>query len=166
MVEDPTSRPPVAGLTHLNERGQMHMVDVGEKASTHRVAVAEARVLLGAEARRVLEAGEGKGDVMAAARFAGITAAKKTSELIPLCHPLGLSHVAVEITSQSWGLLVEARAETHGPTGVEMEAMTAASVAALTIYDMLKAVERGIVVEGIALVEKLGGRSGHWRRAP
>jgi cyclic pyranopterin phosphate synthase len=166
MAEDPTSKNTPAGLTHLNERGQMHMVDVGEKASTHRVAVAEARVLLGAEAKRALEAGGGKGDVLAAARFAGITAAKKTSELIPLCHPLGLSHVAVEITPRDWGLHVEARAETRGPTGVEMEAMTAASVAALTIYDMLKAVERGIVVEAIGLVEKLGGRSGHWRRAP
>lgn len=166
MVCDPTSNNSPEGLTHLNERGQMHMVDVGEKASTHRVAVAEARVLLGAEARRALEAGVGKGDVLAAARFAGITAAKKTSDLIPLCHPLGLSHVAVEITPRDWGLLVEARAETRGPTGVEMEAMTAASVAALTIYDMLKAVERGIVVEAIGLVEKLGGRSGHWRRAP
>ena len=154
-----------AALTHLNDKGEMHMVDVGEKPSTHRVARAQARVRLGEASRQAIANGSKKGDVLAAARFAGITGAKQTSNLIPLCHPLGLSHVSVDITLTSWGLLIEAQAETHGPTGVEMEAMTAASVAALTIYDMLKAVERGIIIESTALVEKRGGRSGHWTRS-
>lgn len=163
MASEEHSPDPIE-LTHLNPRGEMHMVDVGEKPSTHRVARAQARVRLGAEARRAIREGNQKGDVLAAARFAGITGAKKTSDLIPLCHPLGLSHVSVDITSEPWGLLIEARAETRGPTGVEMEAMTAVSVAALTVYDMLKAVERGIKVEFVGLLEKRGGKSGHWKR--
>ena len=141
------------------------MVNVGDKPSTHRVAVAQTKVLLSAAAKKAAKEGGPKGDVLAAARFAGISAAKKTADLIPLCHPLGLSHVRVDISHKRYGLLIVARAETHGPTGVEMEAMTAASVAALTIYDMLKAVERGIVIESTCLLEKRGGRSGLWKRS-
>lgn len=152
-------------LTHLNARGEMHMVDVGQKPSTHRVAIAQSKVLLGDEAKKSLREGGAKGDVLAAARFAGISAAKKTADLIPLCHPIGLSCVSVDIESTQYGLLIIATAENHGPTGVEMEAMTAASVAALTIYDMLKAVERGIVIESTSLLEKRGGRSGLWKRS-
>jgi cyclic pyranopterin phosphate synthase len=150
-------------MSHVNERGAMRMVDVGDKPTTRRRAIARARVLLGAAARRALKS-NAKGDVLAAARVAGIQAAKKTSELIPLCHPLALAHVAVDLKAKSWGVEVTATAETVAQTGVEMEAMTAASVAALTLYDMLKAVERGIVIEEVALVEKSGGRSGLWRR--
>ncbi len=152
-------------LTHLNERGEMHMVDVGEKPATRRVAIAQTKVLLGAEAQKAIESGAKKGDVFAAARFAGINAAKKTSELIPLCHSLRLDHVDVELLSESYGLRIVATATAYGPTGVEMEAMTAASVSALTIYDMLKAVERGIVIESTFLLEKRGGRSGLWQRS-
>ena len=155
-----------AMLTHLNAKGEMHMVDVGGKASTHRIAIAQTKIVLGAAAKKAAKDGGEKGDVLAAARFAGISAAKKTADLIPLCHPLGLSHVSMDITHKRYGLLVVARAETHGPTGVEMEAMTAASVAALTIYDMLKAVERGITIESTQLLEKRGGRSGLWKRSP
>jgi len=153
-----------SALTHLNSKGEMHMVNIGEKPSTHRVAIAQTKVLLGSAAKKAAKEGGAKGDVLAAARFAGIGAAKKTADLIPLCHPLSLSHVSIDITPKRYGLLVVATAETHGPTGVEMEAMTAASVAALTIYDMLKAVERGIVIESTCLIEKRGGRSGLWKR--
>jgi cyclic pyranopterin phosphate synthase len=143
----------------------MHMVDVGHKAATRRVAVAEARVRLGAAARRALtDPDSPKGDVQAAVRLAGIMAAKRTADLIPLCHPLPLSHVSVTVTPRRFGAHIVARAETTGPTGVEMEALTAASVAALTLYDMLKAIERGIVIEAVQLVEKTGGKSGPWRR--
>lgn len=161
-------RLPMAGtkeLTHLDEHGEMHMVDVGNKDVTRRVAVAEARVLLGVEARAAIADGTApKGDVFAAARLAGIQAAKRTSELIPLCHHLALSHARVALTLEQWGVRVESRAETVGTTGVEMEALTAASVAALTLIDMLKAVERGITIESVRLLEKRGGRSGTWRR--
>ena len=152
-----------SGLTHVNAAGDMHMVDVGDKAATRRVAIAEARVKLGTAAREeMVSAAANKGDVMAAARLAGIMAAKRTSDLIPLCHPLALSHVSVELQPTASGVTITSRAETTGPTGVEMEAMTAASVAALTLYDMLKAVERGIVIEAVRLLEKSGGRSGTW----
>lgn len=158
-------------LTHLNPQGEVHMVDVGGKQATRRVAVAEARVLMGAKARRLAfpsavakDEASKKGDVLATARIAGIMAAKKTSELIPLCHPLALSHVAIDIVSRRYGAQITVTAETTGPTGVEMEAITAASVAALTLYDMLKAVERGITIETVRLLEKKGGKSGHWRR--
>ena len=151
-------------LTHLNAQGEMQMVDVGQKPSTHRIAVAHAKVLLGPAAKKAAKEGGDKGDVLAAARFAGITAAKKTADLIPLCHPLGLTHVSVDIRRKRYGLLVEARAETFGPTGVEMEAMTAASVAALTIYDMLKALDRGMTIEQVRLLKKSGGKSGLWKR--
>lgn len=152
-------------LTHVDARGQMRMVDVGAKPQTHRVATAEARVRMGARARRCVTGSNAKkGDVLAAARLAGIQAAKRTSDLIPLCHPIGLSHAAVELEVKSWGVRVVARTETVSATGVEMEAMTAASVAALTLYDMLKAVERGMVIESVRLLEKRGGQSGPWKR--
>ena len=142
----------------------MHMVDVGDKPATRRVAVAEASVRLSADALEAVYGGSSpKGDVLAAARLAGIQGAKRTSELIPLCHPLSLSHVAIDLQRKEWGILVQATAETTGPTGVEMEAMTAACVASLTLYDMLKAIERGITIEAVRLVHKRGGRSGVWR---
>ncbi|MEZ4272740.1 MAG: cyclic pyranopterin monophosphate synthase MoaC [Myxococcota bacterium] len=162
-MPNPSSKP--SKLTHIDAVGAMHMVDVAGKPPSSRRAIAQARVKLGAAARRALASGAAKkGDVLAAARFAGIQAAKKTSELIPLCHPLGLTHASVDLSLKPWGVLVTATTETVGPTGVEMEAMTAASVAALTLYDMLKGVERGIVVENVCLLEKSGGRSGVWRR--
>ena len=147
-------------LTHLDATGAMHMVDVGGKIPTRRRAVAQCEVHMGAAARRALRSGNAKGDTLAAARLAGIQAAKRTWELIPLCHPLPLSKVAVELQTTRWGVRVTTTAETTGPTGVEMEALTAASVAALTLYDMLKAVDKGIRVEALHLVEKHGGKSG------
>lgn len=150
-------------LTHLDTAGAAHMVDVAEKSPTRRRAEAESRVLLGKEARQSLAQGNAKkGDVLAAARFAGIQAAKQTSQLIPLCHPLRLSRVALELTQEAWGVRVLATVEAVDVTGVEMEAMTAASVAALTIYDMLKGLERGITIESVRLLSKSGGRSGTW----
>ena len=123
-------------LSHINEAGDMHMVDVGDKPATRRVAIAEARVVLGEDAREQLRTGSAaKGDVLAAARLAGIGAAKRTGDLIPLCHPLPLSHASVDVQLEDWGARIVTRAETTGPTGVEMEALTAASVAALTLYD-------------------------------
>jgi cyclic pyranopterin phosphate synthase len=154
--------------THLDERGDARMVDVGEKPVTHRRAVARARVRMRSEtAHLVADEGAPKGDVIAAARIAGIMGAKRTSELIPLCHPIALDRVAVAIeVDASAGLIeIHATADAHDKTGVEMEAMTAATVAALTIYDMLKGVERGIAIEEVVLVEKLGGRSGHYKRS-
>jgi len=149
-------------LTHLNERGEAHMVDVGSKDATHRRAIAEAFVRMSAKTRRLLQEGSEKGDALAVARVAGIQAAKKTSELIPLCHTVALTKVAVQLTPQRGGVRVRAQAETVFQTGVEMEALTAASVAALTLYDMLKSAERGIVIENIRLLEKTGGSSGSW----
>ncbi len=152
-------------LTHLDESGHARMVDVGEKPDTERVAVARAEVHISPETLALVRAGKAaKGDVLAVARVAGIMAAKKTPELIPLCHPIMLTSVKVEFTFQEWGVEVEARTKTVGPTGVEMEALTAAAVAALTIYDMLKAVERGITIRNIGLVRKEGGKSGVWTR--
>ena len=152
-------------LTHVNERGEMHMVDVGEKPATTRVAIAEARVKLGRKALAEAKSDNSKkGDVLAAVRLAGIQAAKQTSQLIPLCHQLSLSNVTVDIELETSGAIIVCRAKTTGPTGVEMEAMTGASVAALTMYDMLKAVERGIEIQSIRLLDKQGGRSGHWQR--
>ncbi|MEK7705486.1 MAG: cyclic pyranopterin monophosphate synthase MoaC [Myxococcota bacterium] len=154
-------------LTHLDERGAMHMVDVGDKPATHRMAIAEAEVHMGAAARRALASGDvPKGDALAAARLAGIQAAKRTAELIPLCHPLPLTHVSLELVPRRFGYLVRARTETSAPTGVEMEALTAVTVAALTLYDMLKAVDRAMHIEGVKLLEKRGGRSGHYVRRP
>lgn len=153
-------------LTHLDETGHARMVDVGEKPDTERVAVARAEVRVSAEILTLVRDGKAsKGDVLAVARVAGIMAAKKTPELIPLCHPIMLTSVKVEFTFQEWGIEIEARTKTVGPTGVEMEALTAASVAALTIYDMLKAVERGITITNIGLLRKEGGKNGFWERS-
>jgi cyclic pyranopterin phosphate synthase len=151
-------------LTHLGKSGEARMVDVSAKAATERVAVAEGRVVMSkATLDLVLEGNAKKGDVLGAARVAGIMAAKKTHELIPLCHPLALSKVAIDIEPDGTGLTVRATAKVTGPTGVEMEALTAVSVACLTIYDMVKAVERGMRIEGVRLIEKRGGKSGHYR---
>ena len=150
-------------LTHLDERGQAHMVDVGAKADTMREAIARGVVQVEPATLAMITAGSApKGDVLATARIAGIMAAKRTSDLIPLCHPLMLTRVAVEITADtpSSTLRIEATVRTTGKTGVEMEALTAVSVAALTIYDMCKAVDRGMRITDIRLVEKRGGRSG------
>jgi cyclic pyranopterin phosphate synthase len=155
-------------LSHLDASGQVHMVDVGTKSVTHRRAVARARVrMLPETARRIAEPNAPKGDVLATVRIAGIMAAKRTSELIPLCHPIPLSRVtvAIEVDVEAGLVTIDAAAETHDRTGVEMEAMVAASVASLALYDMLKGVERGITIEEVVLQEKQGGRSGHYRRS-
>ena len=153
-------------LTHLNEVGEANMVDVSEKAITQREAKAEARVLLSTSTYQLIYDGKvAKGDVLSVARIAGIQAAKRTSELIPLCHPLAVSKVNVEFEFMSNCVIrIEAAVRVTGQTGVEMEALTAASVAALTIYDMCKAVQRDISIEGVKLLEKSGGKSGDWRQ--
>ncbi len=151
-------------LTHLNDRGEMHMVDIAAKEVTVRQAIAQSKVRLNEAAQKALSAGSPKGDVFAAARLAGILAAKKTADLIPLCHPLGLTHIDVEIELHNNYVEICVVAENSGKTGVEMEAMTAASVAALTIYDMLKAVDRGMTIEQVRLLKKSGGKSGLWKR--
>jgi cyclic pyranopterin phosphate synthase len=139
------------------------MVDVSDKATTAREAVAEGFVRMTLESRKLALSGEGrKGDVRAVAEIAGVMAAKRTSDLIPMCHPLALSMVEVRVEPADGGLAVTARVKTTGSTGVEMEALTAVSVACLTLYDMLKAAEKGMVIEGIRLVSKTGGKSGHW----
>ena len=154
-------------LTHLDAAGQASMVDVGAKPATERRARARALVRVSPETAATVQAGDApKGDVLGVARIAGIQAAKRTSELIPLCHPLSLSYVGVEgrIDAAAGEIELIAEARTTGPTGVEMEALTAASVAALTVYDMVKGVERGAEIASVALLEKSGGRSGHWQR--
>ncbi len=154
-------------LTHLSTAGDAHMVDVSAKADTKRIARARGRVVMAPETLALAIAGQAKkGDVFGVARIAGIMAAKKTSDLIPLCHPLPLSSVSVEIAPDELlpGLRVEVEAGVSGKTGVEMEALTAVSVACLTIYDMLKAVDRAMRIEGVELVSKEGGKSGDWRR--
>src|SRR5947209_1603769 len=153
-------------LTHIRRRGEARMVDVSAKAATERVAMAEGRVLMTRKTLDLVLKGDAKkGDVLGAARIAGIMAAKRTHELIPLCHPLALTKVEVEIAPDEklMGLIVRATCKLKGQTGVEMEALTAVSVACLTIYDMVKAVERGMRIEGIRLVEKRGGKSGVYR---
>jgi cyclic pyranopterin phosphate synthase len=155
-------------LTHISASGEARMVDVSEKDATARTAVAEGRVRMAkATLDLVLKGNAKKGDVLGAARLAGIMAAKRTHELIPLCHPLALSKVVVDIEPDRKlpGLAVRATVKVKGPTGVEMEALTAVSVACLTIYDMVKAVERGMRIEGIRLLEKQGGKSGHYQAA-
>ena len=155
-----------AKLTHLAKAGEARMVDVSAKEVTARVAVAEGRVVMTQPTLALVLAGDAKkGDVFATARIAGIMAAKRTHELIPLCHPLGMTKVAVEIEPDPGlpGLRVRATAKVKGQTGVEMEALTAVSVACLTIYDMVKGVERGMRIEGVRLIEKRGGKSGHYR---
>jgi cyclic pyranopterin phosphate synthase len=157
----------VGELTHLDSAGRARMVDVGEKPATERRAVARAVVkVTAATAKAVLDGNAPKGDVLAVARIAGIQAAKRTAELIPLCHPLALSFVGVEgtIDPEACEITLTAEARTTGPTGVEMEALTAASVAALTVYDMVKGIERGAEIASVQLLEKSGGRSGDWRR--
>jgi cyclic pyranopterin phosphate synthase len=152
-------------LTHIDEAGHAHMVDVTDKTVTQREAVAQAIVSMKAETLKlVIEGGHKKGDVLATARIAGIQAAKKCADLIPLCHPLMLSSVKVELCTdiENNQIVIEATCKLSGQTGVEMEALTAASVAALTIYDMCKAVDRGMIISDIKLLEKKGGKSGSW----
>ncbi|WEK05939.1 MAG: cyclic pyranopterin monophosphate synthase MoaC [Candidatus Devosia phytovorans] len=154
-------------LTHLNERGEAHIVDIGDKAVTRRRAVAQARILGQADTiATILGGGLKKGDALAVARVAGIMAAKKTSELIPLCHPIPLTKVSVGIEGDGeTAILIEATAETTGQTGVEMEALVAASTAALTLYDMAKAIDRAMTITDIAVLEKSGGKSGDFTRS-
>ena len=153
-------------LTHFDAQGQAHMVDVGAKVATHRVAVATGRIeMLPATWALIASGTAKKGDVLGIARIAGIQGAKKTSDLIPLCHPLALTRVAVDfemIESPTPCVVCTVTAETVGPTGVEMEALTAVQVALLTIYDMCKAADRGMTITGVKLLEKQGGKSGHW----
>ena len=153
-------------LTHIDAKGEAHMVDVSGKAATERVAVAAGYVVMSKDTLALIEGGNAKkGDVLGTARIAGIMAAKRTSDLIPLCHPLALSKVTLDITPDEKlpGCRVEATVKVTGPTGVEMEALTAVSVACLTIYDMIKAAERGVHIEGIRLLEKSGGKSGAYK---
>jgi cyclic pyranopterin phosphate synthase len=153
-------------LTHIDAGGEARMVDVSDKPATERIAVAEGRVVMTKATLELIVSGNAKkGDVLGAARIAGIMAAKKTHELIPLCHPLALSKITVDITPDRKlpGCIVRSTVKVKGPTGVEMEALTAVSVACLTIYDMIKAVERGVRIEAVHLVEKKGGKSGHYR---
>lgn len=159
-------------LSHLNERGEAHMVDVGDKRPTSRTAIASGVVSMASATLDLIVRGEAKkGDVLATARLAGIMAAKRTHELIPLCHPLLISKAQVDLEPISepdqgrFGVRVTAQVKVSGQTGVEMEALTAVAVACLTVYDMLKAVDRGMVIGPISLIEKSGGRSGPWRAA-
>ncbi len=156
----------MSALTHIGASGEAHMVDVTPKQATDRVAIAEGRVVMLAETLiHIMDGDAKKGDVLGVARIAGIMAAKRTADLIPLCHPIALTNVTVEIEAAPAlpGLVVRATAKTLGPTGVEMEALTAAAIACLTIYDMAKAVDRGMRIEGVRLLEKRGGKSGVWR---
>ncbi|WP_395628518.1 cyclic pyranopterin monophosphate synthase MoaC [Sphingorhabdus sp.] len=153
----------MADLTHLGADGAAHMVDVSAKADTAREAVAEGRITMSAEALDAVRAGNiKKGDVLGTARIAGIMAAKKTSELIPLCHPLMLSKIAIAFEFEDHGIRAEARVRLNGPTGVEMEALTSVSVALLTLYDMAKALDKSMVISDIRLLSKTGGKSGDW----
>ena len=155
------------GLTHLDESGAAHMVDVSDKPVTGRLARARATVEMApATARAIREVTLAKGDALGVARIAGILAAKRTGELIPLCHPLPLDHVDVQLRIEDDRVIIETLARTSSRTGVEMEALTAATIAALTIYDMAKAIDRGMRITGVELVEKSGGKSGTWRREP
>jgi cyclic pyranopterin phosphate synthase len=152
-------------LSHVDARGKARMVDVGDKAVTDREAVARGEIVMSTDALSLIRSGRvAKGDPLQTARLAGIMAAKQTSSLIPLCHPLMLTHVSVELAPTARGYRIESRVRTSGQTGVEMEALTAVAVAALTIYDMVKAVDREMVIGDICLVEKKGGRSGQYRR--
>ena len=153
-------------LTHLDSRGEARMVDVGDKAVTSRVAVARAQIRMKPETLSVILASElSKGDALATARIAAIQAAKKTSDLIPLCHPLPITKVSVELRADYAlpGIVIEVTCKVRGQTGIEMEALTAASVAALTVYDMAKSIDRGMVIEQVMLIEKSGGKTGEWR---
>jgi cyclic pyranopterin monophosphate synthase len=153
-------------LTHLDDDGAAHMVDVSAKADTIRVAIAEGRISMTADALDAIREGSAKkGDVIAVARVAGIMAAKKTSELIPLCHPLRISSVTVDFHFEDRAILATATVQIAGPTGVEMEALTATSIALLTIYDMAKALDKGMIIGGLRLLSKTGGKSGEWHAA-
>jgi cyclic pyranopterin phosphate synthase len=166
-VSDAAESP--AGLTHLDARGNARMVDVGDKPATERRAVAQATVKVSPETAALVQSGNApKGDVLATARIAGIQGGKRTSELIPLCHPLSLSFLGVEgeIDASAGEIVLTAEARTTGPTGVEMEALTAASVAALTVYDMVKGVQRDAEIASVVLLQKSGGRSGDYTRSP
>jgi cyclic pyranopterin phosphate synthase len=155
----------VSRLTHIDETGRAHMVDVSDKAVTSREAVAEGFVRMNPDTLALALSGDAKkGDVRAVAEIAGIMAAKKTSDLIPLCHPLAISKIEVRVEPGDGGLSVTARVKTAGPTGVEMEALTAVSVACLTVYDMLKAADKAMTIEGVRLMTKSGGKSGDWVR--
>ena len=154
-------------LTHFDQEGQAHMVDVGDKSVTHRVAVVAGSIRMETETLSLIEqGGHKKGDVLGIARIAGIMAAKKTSDLVPLCHPLALTRITIdfEIDRKLPGVHCTAQVETKGQTGVEMETINAVQVALLTIYDMCKAVDRGMVIDNVRLLEKMGGKSGHWKR--
>ena len=158
------TQPPAPGLTHIDATGAAHMVDVSAKAETARQAVAAGRIDMSAAAVRAIADGAAqKGDVLAVARVAGIMAAKRTADLIPLCHPLPLAKVALDLVVDANGLAAVATAKTHGQTGVEMEALTAVSVALLTVYDMVKSIDKGMILKDIRLLEKSGGQSGDWR---
>ena len=158
----------MAEFTHFNTAGEAHMVDVGDKAVTHRIALAEGSIkMLPETLAMILRGGHKKGDVLGIARIAGIMAAKKTADLIPLCHPLALTKVHIDLTpdSPSNSIHCASRVETKGQTGVEMEALCATQIALLTIYDMCKAVDRGMTINQVRLVQKSGGKSGHWERS-
>lgn len=156
----------MSGLTHLDADGAARMVDVSAKATTVREATATGRIRMNADAAAAIRAGAvKKGDVLAVARVAGIMAAKKTSELIPLCHPLAIEGVTLDLAVEEDGVVATGTVRISGPTGVEMEALTAVSVALLTVYDMAKALDRGMAIDGIRLLAKSGGRSGDWRAA-
>jgi cyclic pyranopterin phosphate synthase len=157
----------MGALTHLSNKGEAHIVDVSDKAETKRVAIARGRIVMDAATLALAVEGQAKkGDVFGVARIAGIMAAKKTHELIPLCHPLPVTKIAVDLEADAGlpGIRATAEVSVTAKTGVEMEALTAVGVALLTVYDMLKAVDRGMRIEGVELVEKRGGRSGEWRR--
>lgn len=160
-----TDTPKPSDLTHFTATGDAHMVDVGEKPSTHRIATASASIRMSPATADVIRSGTaGKGDVLGIARVAGIMATKRTADLIPLCHPIPVTHAEVDLTVGEDTVTITTRVETRGQTGIEMEALTAASVAALTVYDMTKAIDRGMVIEHIRLESKDGGRSGRWER--
>ena len=153
------------GLTHFNKQGEVHMVDVGSKAITKRAAVTEGRILMQAETlQRIVDGDNKKGDVLGIARIAGIMASKKTAELVPLCHPLAITHVDLKLTTEDHppAVYCQTTVEVSGQTGVEMEALNATQVALLTVYDMCKAVDRGMVIDGVRLLKKSGGKSGEW----
>ena len=154
-------------LTHFNQKGEAHMVNVGEKSSTHRIAIAEGCIKMRPETLEHIESGtHKKGDVLGIARIAGIMAAKKTSELVPLCHPLSLSHIEINLEMRPADNTVycQSHVETTGQTGVEMEALQAIQTSLLTIYDMCKSIDRGMIIESVRLLEKSGGKSGKWVR--
>jgi cyclic pyranopterin phosphate synthase len=165
MTDEPSGETAEQDLTHFDAAGRARMVDVGEKGVTHRVAVATGRVAMRPETVALIRAGgASKGDVLGVAQVAAIMAAKRTDELVPMCHPLLLTRIEAGFALEEDGVAITARVETRGQTGVEMEALTAVAVAALTIYDMVKAVDRGMTIEAIRLERKEGGRSGVWEQ--